>query len=150
MKKVTILMLILTLAMALTACTKAKEINKPDWKAQTINGVKVNIKKVNITKATDGDEKGKNILQITLVGRNTSPDAKPIDAFLMTITNKEGKRLANYPSTNIGATLHPGEQLTGDAFYVLEGSAPLKATYQDPDRPKEKASWKIDDLTGDK
>ncbi|MBC1371319.1 DUF4006 family protein [Listeria booriae] len=150
MKSITILLLSIILMMTLAACSTDQKTAQDNWKAQNINGVNINVKKISITKATEGDEKGKKILQVTLVGKNESPDVKAVDAFLLTIKNKEGKQLANYPSTNIGAILDPGEEITGDAFYVLEGEAPLQAVYQDPDKPKEKGSWEITDLSASK
>ncbi|MBC1907628.1 hypothetical protein HCA64_14160 [Listeria booriae] len=38
--------------------------------------------------------------------------------------------------------LDPGKEAEGDAFFVLEGEAPLTVTYENPET-KSKATWTI-------
>lgn len=156
MKKRTILPIFAAISLVLGACgntandTKSntskpelevkKTVEKPMNMTKKVDGVAIEIKEV--TKLDKVKKTDDTIIKIRLKGKNNSADPQALDSMLLNVKNSNGKSLEIYPSTSIGTMLASGKEAEGDAFFVLEGDAPLTITYENPET-KSKATWTI-------
>ena len=141
MKRIFLAVVLISIV-SLCACSASKE----DSDENNITKLKeVDSFEIQFSTAQQLSSEDRGVLQLNFTVKNKSADIRMFDSFVFVAENKEGKKLEIAPNENFGSDLKPGETKEGSIYYYLEGSAPIKVTYEDLDND-ETETWEIKEI----
>ncbi|WP_430535244.1 hypothetical protein [Listeria rocourtiae] len=104
-------------------------------------GLIVTFEKATYLQDDKGDKNG--VLQIAMNVENNSAVTRGFTTIDMEIKDKDGKKLAIYPSENLGEKIEAGMKVKGAGYFKVNGNGPYTIIYKDQDSDI-KASWKVE------